>query len=104
MGDSAISPDGSNMGLAFSTEGRVAYQVTVSPNAVPLGRFGNAVFRADARVSHVDRFSVKKWKAIVWLKTTKVSQFESLCIPLSFELLSTREVIRYNDRENESEE
>jgi len=52
----------------------------------------------------VDRFSVKKWKAIVWLKTTKVSQFESLCIPLSFELLSTREVIRYNDRENESEE
>jgi hypothetical protein len=92
------------MGLSFSTEGRVAYRVTISPNSVPLGRFGNAVFRTEARVSHVDRFSTKKWRAVVWLKTTKVSQFESLCIPLGFEFLTTREMIRYNETESESKE
>jgi len=82
------------MALSFSTEGRVAFRVVIAPTQVPLGRFANAVFRTNARVSHVERLSAKKWQAVVWLRTTKVPQFENLCVPMEFEFLSVRELAR----------
>lgn len=82
------------MGLAFSTSGRVAFQVTVKPTSVALSRFAQAVFKTGARVSHATRVSTTEWRAVVWLKVVTVPTFESLCLPMSFEFIATRDVPR----------
>lgn len=82
------------MAIAFTTAGRVAFRVTIQPTQSNLGRFSNAVFNTEARVSHIQRVSSKEWQAVVWLKVTFVPQFENLCAPDNFEFLSTRDLVR----------
>lgn len=87
--------------MGFSSEGRVTFRVVVETGQVPMARFATAVFRTFARVSHTKRLSPKKWQALVWLKTTKIAEFRSLCIPVEFELTSTREILRNPQLESE---
>ena len=40
------------------------------------------------------RDSTKEWSAVVWLRTTMIPQFGNLCNPVSFDFMSTRDLIR----------
>jgi hypothetical protein len=82
------------MGLAFSTSGRVSFQVTIQPTAVALSRFARAVFRTGARVSHATRVSSKEYRAVVWLKVVSVPTFENLCAPMAFDFIAIRDLIQ----------
>jgi hypothetical protein len=92
------------MGLAFSTAGRAAFRVTIKPTSVGLGRFAQAVFRTEARVSHATRISTTEYRAIVWLKVAAIPTFESLCLPESFDFIATRDLIRGGPDQSTDEE
>ena len=81
------------MSIAFSTEGRVAFRVTVTPRVTNLSKLIEAVFRTEARVSHAEVVSPTEWSAIVWLKVVNVPRFESLALPKKFEFVATRDLI-----------
>lgn len=91
------------MSISFSTEGRVAFRVTVSPTPINLGRFAQAVFQTSARVSHAKKVSPRSWQAIVWLKAAKIPQFENLCSPVEFQFVSTRSLARNQIKDPPSE-
>ena len=82
------------MSIAFTTEGRVAFRVKITPRVINLSKLIEAVFRTGARVSHAEIVSPTEWQAIVWLKVTSVPKFESLALPKSFEFVATRELLR----------
>lgn len=81
------------MSIAFSTEGRAAFRVTVTPRAFNLSKLIEAVFKTGARVSHAEVISPTEWTAIVWLKVVSVPRFDSLAKPKSFEFIPTRELL-----------
>lgn len=80
--------------IAFSTAGKLPFKVSLAPSAVALSRFSKAVFKAGAIVSdtRTPPQYESPWVAVVWLKSTSVPLFESLCLPLEFVLLSNEEV------------
>lgn len=88
------------MSIAFTTAGRIAFRVKIIPTTVNLGRLATAVFKTEARVSHVERPTPREWSAVVWLRPFRVPAFEHICKPISFEFISTRDVIR-NPRESD---
>lgn len=81
------------MSIAFSTEGRVAFRVTVTPRVSNLSKLIEAVFKTGARVSHAEVISPTEWSAIVWLKVVSVPRFESLALPKRFEFVATRDLL-----------
>lgn len=80
--------------IAFSTAGKVPFKVSLVPTAIALSRFAKAVFRAGGIVSDTRTSPTYEapWVAVVWLRTTSVPLFESLCLPMEFVLLSNEEV------------
>jgi hypothetical protein len=82
------------MSIAFSTEGRVAFRVTVTPRVPNLSKLIEAVFKTGARVSHAEIISPTEWQAIVWLKVVSVPRFESIALPKGFEFVATRDLLR----------
>lgn len=81
------------MSIAFSTEGRVAFRVTITPRVVNLSKLIEAVFKTGARVSHAEVVSPTEWSAIVWLKVVNVPRFESIALPKQFEFVATRDLV-----------
>lgn len=80
------------MGLAFTSAGRVSFQVTIGTDATALRRFANAVFKTGARVSHASKISSLEYQAVVWLKIVSVPMFKSLCAPMSFDFIASRDL------------
>ena len=81
------------MSIAFSTEGRVAFRVTVTPRVTNLSKLIEAIFKTGARVSHAEVVGPTEWSAIVWLKVVSVPRFESLALPKKFEFIATRDLV-----------
>lgn len=81
------------MSIAFSTEGRVAFRVTITPRAVNLSKLLEAIFKTGARVSHAEVVSPTEWTAIVWLKVVSVPRFDSIAKPDIFESVETQELL-----------
>lgn len=82
------------MSLNFTTAGRVAFWVTVTPRVHNLSRLIEAVFRTGARVSHAEILGPMEWRALVWLKVSSVPRFEHIALPSSFEHVSVSDVIK----------
>lgn len=81
------------LSISFSTAGRVAFKVTITPSPTELSRLLEAVFKTEARLSHAEIVSKKEWTAVVWLKVNEVPKFELISRPKNFEFFATREVV-----------
>jgi hypothetical protein len=67
--------------------------VEFSSSPLGLSNFTKALFRTSSVVSDTDTGTSPRdsWRAVVWIFPTKVPSFETLCFPLEFKFLNSKE-------------